>query len=381
MPPDVWALRGRLQLPADKKAGRRSVFAPIVGANALAVAVRREFRLLLDRRDLDVLWSGKLETALPVSWCGDDLHLVDDSRRLLVWDSVTQTQKWSAAGAGRGHGVWKALVVLMPAPGRLEMHEARSGRIARELGINGNANGFQVFDDLAVLFFDDDHLEGLDLSVGESTWSVALREAYGHLSPQGREPLKLALGRDTSSLVLHWRPGLGVLDLASGRFRWKRELRVDASPLVANGRVAMLGGGHLFMCDDVTGQTIVDSPGATPTLWECPPTTHEGTMVIVDEQGYIVTIALSDGAIVGLQKEKGAGFMGCVSVDGRLLVGGLDGALWVYEPAQQTPGRAEGRSTKASAGKQQPTPDDSPRPARGRKSTGRARSAAKAKRR
>jgi hypothetical protein len=146
--------------------------------------------------------------------------------------------------------------------------------------------------------------------------------------------------------------------------------------------VAVLGGGHLFLCDDATGETIVDVPRATPTIWEAPPTTHEDRMVVVDEQGYIVTVALSDGAVVGVQKENGTGFMGCVSVDGRLLVGGLDGALWVYERAHQTRGTAEGRSSKADAAKES-APDGAPRPARGRRSrsASRAASTAKAKRR
>ena len=66
----------------------------------------------------------------------------------------------------------------------------------------------------------------------------------------------------------------------------------------------------------------------------------------------------------------------------RLLVGGLDGALWVYEPTQQTTGSAEARSRKANVA-QEPTPDGAPRPARRSKSrsAGRAASTAMAKRR
>lgn len=374
MQADPWKLTRRLPLLAGKQGKRVSVFAPVVGAEALAIAVDLEFRFLLDRQDLAVQWKGRLEATRPVGWDGKNLHLLDEDWRFVVWDSVRKKQEWATDGADRGYALCGDELVLIPTRGRLQMRDARTGRVVRELGVRDNAEGFQVVGDRCILFLDDDHLEGLSLSTGETAWSVSLRDAFQGLAPTKRVPLGVVPLR-SEALLLQWRPGLGALDAATGRFRWTRELGLDASPLVSQGRVAMLGSGHLFLCDDATGETIVDVSGATPTLWECPPVTHDDRMIVVDEQGHIVTVALSDGEVVGVQKEKGTGFMGCISVDGRLLVGGLDGALWVYEPTEKTQAAARGRSVKASVPGES-TPGRSSRLARG---TGSRRAAASKK--
>ena len=70
---------------------------------------------------------------------------------------------------------------------------------------------------------------------------------------------------------------------------------------------------------------------------------------VVDEGGYIVTVDLVEGRVVGVQREKGAYFNGCSIVDGRLLVSGMvDGTLWRYEPSAARTRQAKSSDSRRS---------------------------------
>jgi outer membrane protein assembly factor BamB len=348
-----------------------------VGPRAIAIEAMAELRLVLNREDLSLRWEGRLPRGtLVAGWCDANHLLLHLNRATGVWSLDSGSIVWRASGKGT---VWQEQVLILGEPGRLDIRAIRTGSITRSKPLEiGKAQSMQVVENVLVVD-KGGSLDGIELPTAEHKWTAFLEKEFPGLA-RGRPIYADVFPGSTGHAIVKYDTGLGQLDLGSGAMRWKSQVPTDHMPLVSPERIGFFYNGNLVVLDEATGAQIAAVENAAETLWEARPCVHGGWMVVVDERGHIVTVAMSDGKLVGVQKEKGIGFRGCASVDGRLLVGGLDGALWVYEPAQQTPSRSEGRRKRPDVAKQS-TPASLPRPARGNRSRGtRAPGSTKARR-
>jgi outer membrane protein assembly factor BamB len=361
--------------PGKRK--KTHVFAPLIGEMVLAVKLFERGIVCLDRADLSVLSEFEGGSLFPAHWLGDHLLVADEDGNLVAWDGVKGGTIWSAPGAERGSAVWRGHAVLAPSPGRLALHDGETGEDRPiSLGKGGLAS-FRVVGNVLVYQTEERELVGFDMEDEEERWRLSLRDSFGDMAWKGSKKVVRILATPSSdSVVVHWSPALGRLDVATGRFLWKAEAMAGGGAAIAHGRVAFLFAGSLFLFDVSTGRTIVDGQQVLPTVYESNLKACPDGFVAVDEQGYIVTIDSAAGEVLGVQREKGASFNGCAVVDDRLLVGGSDGALWEYERRRSgtstadasPPGPSGRRSEAADSGT-----DTSKR------SQGRGRSAARGK--
>ena len=329
------------------------VFAPVVGTSALAIGSYRVFGCLLDRQTLRLRWQGSIKDAEPVAWSGEDrLLMLDEYLCPFVWSSSDEEVIWRA-DAVISWQPWGDQVVLAFAPSELEIRDIATGRVMRRLHMSVSPiKSIEVIESGAICLSEDQCVTLVNLIDGTTRWSLeATKSVESTLEPCAGHALIIRTSSDGTRAVLYRQPSLSMVDLVTGRLRWQRNLVTGGLPLISHGRVAFFYAGHLQVINGDSGESIADVNHAADTIHERVPVVHGDWMVVVDEQGYIATVALSDGKVVGVQRETGTGFAGCASVDGRLLVGGLDGALWVYEPSARGEAASDRQGGKASAGK------------------------------
>jgi hypothetical protein len=325
-----WVLRERLPLLRAAK-GRLVGLRLKVGSDAIAVADSEALCFVLSRKDLGILWQGRAK-GLPYAWA--------DAGRLLmrlgapwgppgVWDVARGKASWRAAGqlvrAGNS-------VVLQTPSGEIEIRDIATGKASRRLTFEGpRAESLGVVADV-LMRAASGHVHAIQLPSGEVKWRLPLREAFEGLPHTDQDYCSF---RDLggSRALVKWGGRLGLLDADRGELAWRTHVPTDQVPAVSDERIGFLFSGHLVLLAVDTGETVAKRDDVTPTLWERKPCVHGEAMVVVDEGGHIATVRMTDGRVLGVQQERSAQFNDCATVDGRLLAAGLDGALWVYEPA------------------------------------------------
>jgi hypothetical protein len=338
------------------------IHGPVVGTHLLAFARRRALRVLLDRRDLSVRWEGDIPEVEPVRWHGEDLHVLDERGLYQVWDPLRGSKRWEA-GAAWGHHLWNGHVVVLPSTDRLEIREPRDGTILQAHGLPRPVDAVRIVGDVCVAQTVDRRLAAFGLPGLVPLWEIELGPRFSGVAAGNADPIWMVHGDE--SLVVIWAPEIGLVDVSDGRLCWVEPLLLAQTvPLLSHGRVSMFSGGELHVMDAATGATLVHEHGIAPTLWERPPIAWRDRMVVTDQKGFIVTVALPEGRVLGVQNEKGRSFAGGAMVDDRLLMKGFDGALWVYEPsateeeesARQPPKPGAPRASNPAARPKRPAP-------------------------
>jgi outer membrane protein assembly factor BamB len=261
-------------------------------------------------------------------WCDAEHLLLHLNRGAGVWSLASKRIVWRAPGQG---AAWGGQMLTLGNDGTLEIRVIHSGSVARSRQL--------VFEKMQAIHTVGDvlmvdtggTLVGVSLPAAEPKWTVLLDKEFPR--PDSSRPVYAKVFEGSMGhAVVKYDAGLMRIDLETAVTRWKTTVPTDHLPVVSAGRIGFLSHGDLLVLDEATGEPLATARKAVETLWESRPCAHGDWMVVVDERGHIVTVALSDGKVLGIQKEKGVGFGDCVSVDGRLLVAGEDGALWVYEP-------------------------------------------------
>jgi hypothetical protein len=326
-----WMLRRRLPL-LDGSAGVQTALTVVVGPAIIAARDRDALRVALSRLDLSPRWCGRVDGAL-LGWIDPGrllMRLGVMGRSVGVWDASTGKVAWKAPGDGRP---WRGGVALVTPSGELEIRAGADGGVLHQASLRATkTESLHVTGDRLVRETPD-RLTGLDLRTRREIWSIGLRKAFSG-QPQSDEPICTLVDGGDDWVLVRFGVWYGLLDPAAGRLQWQVHVPTNHLPAVSADRLGFLFNGHLLVLDKATGRVVARRDSVVPTLFERRPCVHDDSMVVVDEGGHIVTVGLRDGRVLGVQQEKGAHFNGCVSVDGRLLVAGLDdGALWLYEPA------------------------------------------------
>lgn len=341
----VWARKQHIPIVEASRGRKLSCFAPIVGKRFLAVWTAWDFRALLDRRDLSFVWRGPAE-GRPVCWLDETTLLMQAGRETVAWTAADTEAIWRAEGELLG--LWNGHPILLSPQLRISVLDGKSGGARYESSLSDELAAFGVVGQFAVYESPPGRLVCLSLPECTRVWQVELTKEMDESAEIDNSPLtEIAAHPGKNACTIKRGSFTGVLEMGSGRFWWRRTLRMGGSPLISHHRVGLYFCGSLCVLEETSGAVVCERGGIAPTRWESPPILHGDWMVLVDETGHIVTIGLPDGRVVGVQRERGVGFQGCVSVDGQLLVGGGDGALWVYEPSgPETSASARGRRDK-----------------------------------
>jgi len=257
----------------------------------------------------------------------------------VVWDVGQRKVGWTAPGNG-GTGTWLERVVLCPTPGVLQVRDGATGAVIREGTYEEKVEApYYIVRDMAICRAGWDWLVGVSLPTLDVSWRINLRQELSGMydSEERRAPAVWPLSEHGLALVLQ-NSAMAMLDAGQGAFLWRtraptRSLAQGGWPLVTRDRVGFFWLGTLDLFDSSNGRLVSHQENVARTIYDSPPVAWGDWMVVVDERGQIVTLGLEGGGIVGVQVEKGASFGACQGLDGRLLIGGRDGALWVYEPA------------------------------------------------
>ena len=91
---------------------------------------------------------------------------------------------------------------------------------------------------------------------------------------------------------------------------------------------------RFVVIDETTGETLCERQHDLSGLYRESPGAVGGDLVAYSsESGHVVVFDRNDGDLVLRQRHEHVAFWGTAVADGRVLVSGSDGNLWVYEPA------------------------------------------------
>jgi hypothetical protein len=307
---------------------------PLVGEKAVACSgltgpdegPRWVVYALLGRPDLTELWSGQF-LGRPVTWLDADHLLVARDRDLGIWNPPKKRVEWRAPLTSL---VWNGRVVVFPHPDEMEVRDTLTGATVQRVSFDTEMRGYGQIAGDTLLCYGDDEVVAIDLPSGKKVWTLSLSKELG--APVKRHLNFLAVFPTSGNRAVLKRGGsTGLVDLSTGRVRWKKQVPTMNLPLVSGGRVAYFFNGHLVVLDERSGRTVASVERAAFTIRESRPCAFGEWMVVVNENGHIVTVDLASGKVLGVQRQN-AYFFSCVGVDGRLLVASDDRQLWVYEP-------------------------------------------------
>lgn len=119
-----------------------------------------------------------------------------------------------------------------------------------------------------------------------------------------------------------------------GRILWKAAVNVPYYwPLVENGAIYVLDWKRFVVIDEATGALRCDrSYPQLQGMYDVKRGSLIGGLVVfVGQSGHVAGFDVTSGELVFLEHHPNVEFWGSAVADGRLLVSGTDGNLWVYE--------------------------------------------------
>lgn len=119
-----------------------------------------------------------------------------------------------------------------------------------------------------------------------------------------------------------------------GRILWKADVPVHYHwPLIEGGRIPILTEEEFVVLDEASGEVLCRRKHGIPGLLHAKPGSlvSEDVFGMVTEEGQVMLFDMHTAELLSWAQHR-VSFQGTAAADGRFLVVGSDGKLWVYEP-------------------------------------------------
>jgi hypothetical protein len=132
------------------------------------------------------------------------------------------------------------------------------------------------------------------------------------------------------------RAGITTLggSLATGAILWKADVFCPYyRPLVANSRIPIVTFEEFVVLDEATGAVLCRRKHGLAHVWHARPGSlvSDDVFGTVTEEGHVMLFDMNTAELLSWAQHS-VSFHGTAAADGRFLVVGSDGKLWVYEP-------------------------------------------------
>lgn len=321
---------------------------PVAGEKTIVLGCDDKALVALDRRDLSVMWRARVSSLNPLYWWSEDLLVLGGGNDVAMWDARQKRVLWRAKTRLIGGKPWNGLISTWPTLNDIELREATTGRVQRGFKVVGPGTicgellicrSIEKGDPVQALRPDGRVAWQRDLVAEVRSQSVgAESEAY----------LVALAGSTPGRFVATFGHSCFGCSSSDGKIIWKVDVPVPYYSPFEGGRILILEGERFVVIDEAAGGLLCDRryPELRPMYHVKRGSILGDLVVFVSESGHVAVFDLKDGSLISLEHHKRLVFWGTAVADGRLLVSGADGKLWVYESA--APGRA---GPKGDAGK------------------------------
>jgi PQQ-like domain len=357
-------LEQKIPISGPPRKGRfepRFLSIAIVGQDAICIGQGSGGIVGLDRESLARAWFAR--AGAPVYWWDASRLVIWKDRGIGVWDVARNKQVWLVNG--RSCHRWRDFVVTSEARGQLSLLDGTTGRVSAriDLGEPMLVGPPTLCGDVMLCDgWESEATCAVNLSERRVLWSRQLGpyldQAFG-LEPDAQVGAVLTAGASNDGVIATRRGRTFRIAVGDGRPLWRAEVLVPyGCPLVERGLIPVLSMDRFVVLDELTGEIRVDRRhGDLSVMFHARPGSlwSEEAVAFVSESGHVALLSLVNGDLLWSQKYD-VPFLASVVADGRLLVSGGDGNLWVFgEGATTTSVIAPGVKKKESR-KSRPRP-------------------------
>jgi hypothetical protein len=306
-----------------------------VGGWVILIGCDHREIVALRRKDLSVYWRGRVKDLAPMYWWGDDLYLMAEELGYAVWDLKEKRVVWRAESEVFSQR-WNGFITTWPKVNEVELRDPRTGRVQRTLKVIGPG---AVRGDLLVCRPSSvrDPLQAVRQD-GSVAWQrdvlPELHAAQGG-GPGSKEFVGLIAASTPGLVILTYGSASMACSLEDGRTQWRRGMHIPYHAAVDGGRIYLMERERFVVIDETTGEPLCERQHdvLAGIFRESAGAVGGDLVAFSSESGHVVVFDRNDGDLVLYQRHDQVAFWGTAVADGRVLVSGSDGKLWVYEAA------------------------------------------------
>ena len=322
--------------------------APLYAGDVIYAASADGEVVTVAAEDGKVVWEKELDERIFAGPGADgrQLYLVTRDAELVALSSEDGSENWrvdlptEVLAAPQSNG---SLVVVQTTDGRVISFDTDKGEQIWQYEAQvpvltmRTAAAPLVGADIVIASFANGRVIALTAENGQPVWQYQVGQAQGRTELErlvdiGGQPLVL----DSAIMVVGYQGKLALIDIRSGQEIWSRSASSYYSPAIGNGNIflAAANGDVVALRGNDRRELWVQSDLAWRQVTR-PAVTGE-YMVVGDYEGYLHTLQLSDGRLVGQTKYDSDGIRVPVQVlsNGNLLVYGNGGKMSVLKLEQ-----------------------------------------------